>query len=164
MGGQDFALHPAVGSLDGLPPLQKAALSDVLAAVKSLGVPPCNSDPGSFKAFRVAASAYFEPEVGVGDVVGLDMSQLSLPKVGTAGVNLLQTLEPPILKVAEKFEDFMLRDAHRWTSISRDASHLKPCSNPALKSRGKYLKYIGSFARCGLIAASCPSVVSAEDG
>ena len=51
---------------------QKLALNDVIAAVKDLGAAPSAClDSGAQKVLRVAASAFCEPEVGVGDVVPL---------------------------------------------------------------------------------------------
>ena len=67
--------------------------------MKYLGPPPDACDPGSQKALRVAASAYYEPEVGIGDVVPLQFSQLSLPSVGTAGVDLVSAVDESIRDV-----------------------------------------------------------------
>ena len=99
-------------------------------------------DPGSHKALRVAASAYYEPEVGIGDVVPLQFSQLSLPSVGTAGVDLVRAVDESIRDVVVDFENRMLQDDDTWTCISRDAAHLKPYSDPSLHDRSKYLEFL----------------------
>ena len=66
-------------SLADMPLNQRLTVEGIIDAVKYLGPPPDACDPGSQKALRVAASAYYEPEVGIGDVVPLQFSQLSLP-------------------------------------------------------------------------------------
>lgn len=141
----------AVGDLGELNLNQRLAMTDLIAAVKRLGAPPAR-DSGALKALRVAASSYFSPEVGVGDVVAMQFDRLSLPSDGTAGVDLMAAIEPSIRDVVDKFEDFMLQDADVWTSISRDSSHLKPYSDPSLKSRPKYLSFIKMLHDRGILS------------
>lgn len=141
----------AVGDLGELNLNQRLAMTDLIAAVKRLGAPPAR-DSGALKALRVAASSYFSPEVGVGDVVAMQFDRLSLPSDGTAGVDLMAAIEPSIRDVVDKFEDFMLQDADVWTSISRDSSHLKPYSDPSLKSRPKYLSFIKMLHDRGMLS------------
>ena len=86
-------------SLADMPLNQQLTVEGIIDAVKYLGPPPDACDPGSQKALRVAASAYYEPEVGIGDVVPLQFSQLSLPSVGTAGVDLVSAVDESIRDV-----------------------------------------------------------------
>ena len=141
----------AVGDISELGLNQRLAMTDLIAAVKRLGAPPAGNS-GALKALRVAASSYFTPEVGVGDVVAMQFDRLSLPSDGTAGVDLVAAIEPSIRDVVDKFEDFMLQDADVWTSISRDSSHLKPYSDPSLKSRPKYLSFIKMLHDRGILS------------
>lgn len=151
-GTDEYPRRPEVVRLDDLPQMQREAIQDIISSVRSLGAPPSASDSGALKALRVAASAYFEPEVGVGAIVSLNFSQLSLPKRGAAGVSLLEALDEPLQKVVENFESFMLRDSDVWTAISRDSSHLKPYSDPSLKSRSKYLKFLRTLHERGILS------------
>ncbi|CAL1160112.1 unnamed protein product, partial [Cladocopium goreaui] len=89
-----------------LPLIQCLAIQDIIAAVKRLGAGPPADNSGASKALRVAASGYLGPEVSVGDVVGMDFSCLSLPSVGTAGVDLLSALDEPTRGVVSEFEDY----------------------------------------------------------
>ena len=125
-----------------------------LADMKYLGPPPDACDPGSQKALRVAASAYYEPEVGIGDVVPLQFSQLSLPSVGTAGVDLVSAVDESIRDVVVDFENRMLQDEDTWTCISRDAAHLKPYSDPSLHDRSKYLEFLRLLFDRGILSFS----------
>ena len=112
-------------------------------------MPGC--DPGSQKALRVAASAYYEPEVGIGDVVPLQFSQLSLPSVGTAGVDLVCAVDESIRDVVVDFENRMLQDEDTWTCISRDAA---PYSDPSLHDRSKYLEFLRLLFDRGILSFS----------
>eukprot|EP00435_Cladocopium_sp_Y103_P017954 s440_g4.t1 len=132
---------------------QRLALSDVMMAVKGLGAPPdACLDSGAQKVLRVAASAYCEPEVGVGDVVPLCFDSLSLPSSGSAGVELCEALDEPLQEMVRNFESTMLQDDDVWCAISRDTSHLKPYSDPSLKSRGKYLKFLRLLYDRGILS------------
>ena len=102
----------------------------------------------------MAASAYYEPEVGIGDVVPLQFSQLSLPSVGTAGVDLVSAVDESIRDVVVDFENRMLQDEDTWTCISRDAAHLKPYSDPSLHDRSKYLEFLRLLFDRGILSFS----------
>ena len=116
-GGSNHPSVAAVDSLDDLPLIQGLALQRIIAAVKRLGPSPLADDSGACKALRVAASGYFEPGVSVGDVVSMDFTRLSLPSVGTAGVDLLAALEEPVRYLVSEFEDRMLQHDLTWTAI-----------------------------------------------
>ena len=141
-------------SLADMPLNQRLTVEGIIDAVKYLGPPPDACDPGSQKALRVAASAYYEPEVGIGDVVPLQFSQLSLPSVGTAGVDLVSAVDESIRDVVVDFENRMLQDEDTWTCISRDAAHLKPYSDPSLHDRSKYLEFLRLLFDRGILSFS----------
>eukprot|EP00438_Fugacium_kawagutii_P002019 Skav214231 [mRNA] locus=scaffold1133:6956:10370:+ [translate_table: standard] len=151
-GSMSHPMPAAVSGLDGLPLIQREAISSIIDAVKMMGAPPNACDSGALKALRVAASAYFEPEVSVGDVVPLQLDRLSLPDGTGAGVDLKSALDPSLLSVVENFEDFMLQDPDVWTSISRDCSHLKPYSDPSLKDRKQYLIFLKMMYDRGILS------------
>ena len=141
-------------SLADMPLNQRLTVEGIIDAVKYLGPPPDACDPGSQKALRVAASAYYEPEVGIGDVVPLQFSQLSLFSVGTAGVDLVSAVDESIRDVVVDFENRMLQDEDTWTCISRDAAHLKPYSDPSLHDRSKYLEFLRLLFDRGILSFS----------
>ena len=141
-------------SLADMPLNQRLTVEGIIDAVKYLGPPPDACDPGSQKALRVAASAYYEPEVGIGDVVPLQFSQLSLPSVGTAGVDLVSAVDESIRDVVVDFENRMLQDEDTRTCISRDAAHLKPYSDPSLHDRSKYLEFLRLLFDRGVLSFS----------
>ena len=90
----------------------------------------------------MAASAYCEPEVGVGDVVPFVSSHCPVPSSGTAGVDLMGALDEPLQDVVRNFETTVLQDDDVWGAVSRDTSHLRPYSDPCLKSRPKYIQFL----------------------
>lgn len=151
-GTSGFPTGEAVGGLDGLPLLQREAITSILSAVRTMGAPPTATDSGALKALRVAASAYFEPEVSVGDVVPLQLERLSLPDGSGAGVELRSALDSSLQGVVDNFEGVMLQDPDIWTSISRDCAHLKPYSDPSLKDRSKYLTFLRMMYGCGILS------------
>lgn len=135
-----------------LPLFQQRALSDIMAAVKRLGAPLHDTGPGALSTLRAAGSSYCEAESGVGDVVPLAFSDLSLPSKGVVGVDLLEALDGPLRAVVDDFEGAMLQDSSVWTAISRDASHLKPYSDPCLKHRKNFLKFVQLLFDRGLVS------------
>eukprot|EP00438_Fugacium_kawagutii_P008128 Skav234369 [mRNA] locus=scaffold2071:40230:43653:+ [translate_table: standard] len=153
-GGMNYSNAQEVVCLDSLPLIQGMAIRDIITAVKRLGVGPPADNSGASKALRVAASGYFGSEASVGDVVSLDFNCLSLPSVGTAGVDLLAALDEPIRGVVQDFEDRMLQDDLTWTAISRDSSHLKPYNDPSLNDRGKYLSFLKLLHDRGVLSFS----------
>ena len=152
-GGHGHYEAPAAAPFSDLRLSQKLALNDVMAAVKDLGAAPSAClDSGAQKVLRVAASAYCEPEVGVGDVVPLCFKSLSLPSSGVAGVDLMGALDEPLQDVVRNFETTMLQDDDVWGAVSRDTSHLKPYSDPCLKSRAKYLQFLQLLLDRGILS------------
>ena len=129
-------------------------LRESLMRWSTWGLPPMHVTQDPLKALRVAASAYYEPEVGIGDVVPLQFSQLSLPSVGTAGVDLVSAVDESIRDVVVDFENRMLQDEDTWTCISRDAAHLKPYSDPSLHDRSKYLEFLRLLFDRGILSFS----------
>lgn len=98
--------------LDELPLNQRLAISDILRCVKKLGHPPLHAHCSeALQALRAASSTYGNFEAGVGDVVPMDLAQLSLPEERVAGVNLVSALSGPLQEVVMNFEDHMLQDA-----------------------------------------------------
>ena len=81
---------PTVRVLDDLPLNQRLAISGILRNVKKLGHPPMHvSGSEALQALRAASSTYGFQEAGVGDVVPLDLSCLSLPEERVVGVDLV---------------------------------------------------------------------------
>lgn len=66
--------------IDALPLCQQFALKNIIERVSDLGPPPAGArSSGALCALRAAGSSYTEPEPGVGSVVDMDLSSLSLP-------------------------------------------------------------------------------------
>ena len=83
----------SVRSLEELPLNQRLAVSNILQCVKKLGHPPLHVlGSEALQGLRAASSTYGFQEAGVGDVVPLDLAQLSLPEERVAGVDLLGAL------------------------------------------------------------------------
>lgn len=114
-----------VDEVASLPLGQQLAIKDIIASVKKLGAPPIACGPGALQTLRAASSSYCEAESGVGDVVPLAFSDLSLPSKGVVGVDLLDAVESPLKEVVADFEATMLQDADIWTSLSRNPGGLK---------------------------------------
>ena len=128
-------------------------IGHILQACRSLGAPPktaCGS--GALKALRVASSTYMMSEVGVGDTVPLRLSQLSLPQGGSAGVDLVESLEGPLREHVQNFEDTLLQDADVWTHISRNSEFLQPYNDPSLQSDKKYIELLQLLYQRGFLS------------
>ena len=150
--GGAFDSDPGVvNDVDALPIFQQRAISDIIAAVKKMGDPVHDNSSGALSTLRAAGSSYHDAEPGVGDVVPLAFSDLSLPSKGVVGVDLLEALDAPQRAMVDSFEDVMLQDSSVWTAISRDASHLKPYSDPCLKHRKNFLKFVQLLYERGLV-------------
>eukprot|EP00435_Cladocopium_sp_Y103_P007924 s2848_g2.t1 len=140
-----------VDDLSVLPLFQQHAISDIISAVSRLGAPLHDSGPGALSTLRAAGSSYCEAKSGVGDVVPLAFSDLSLPSKGVVGVDLLEALDAPLRAMVDDFEGAMLQDSSVWTAVSRDASHLKPYSDPCLKHRKNFLRFVQLLYDRGLV-------------
>ena len=141
-------------SIVDLPLGQRQTVASIVDAVKFLGPPPEACDPGAQKALRVAASAYYEPEVDVGDVVRLRFDQLSLPTLGAVGVDLVRAVDESIRDVVVNFEERMLQHDDVWTTLSRDTEHLTPYNDPGLKDRTTYLEFLRLLHERGILSFS----------
>ena len=139
-------------SLDALPLVKADALRRIFEAVNSLGdCPPDASCQGAIDALRATSTAYCEPEPGVGDVVAMKLSAMSLPSGLRDGVDMLATFESPTREVVENFEDQMLQDASEWSHICETAASLKPYNDPSLHCRRQYVKFLGRLFDSGVL-------------
>lgn len=139
-------------SLDALPLVKADALRRIFEAVNSLGdCPPDASCQGAIDALRATSTAYCEPEPGVGDVVAMKLSAMSLPSGLGDGVDMLATFESPTREVVENFEDQMLQDASEWSHICETAASLKPYNDPSLHCRRQYVKFLGRLFDSGVL-------------
>eukprot|EP00435_Cladocopium_sp_Y103_P067567 s569_g30.t1 len=105
----------------------------------------------ALRALRAASSSYTEPESGVGTVVSMDLSKLSLPDGKVAGVLLTEAVEGPLKEIVSNFEDFMLQDEGAWTAIEEEASMVPPYNDPLLRNRKGYLQCLQHLHRCGVL-------------
>jgi hypothetical protein len=150
-GGEDFP-RSTVENWVQLPLCQKDTLSHILAVVKDVGPPQLvASGPEALSALRVASSTYSPVELGVGTPVPMDLASLSLPDGTVAGVDLVGALHEPVRGMVLDFENAMLQDADRWTEISRDSKSLIPYSDPMLKNRGPYHKFLKRLHEAGVL-------------
>ena len=143
--------------LDELPLNQRLAISDILCCVKKLGHPPLHVHGSeALQALRAASSTYGNFEADVGDIVPMDLAQLSLPEERVAGVDLVGALSGPLEEVVLvlNFEDHMLQDADVWTSLSSDLESLRPYDDPCLKERSVYLDFIAELYKRGVLRFS----------
>jgi hypothetical protein len=141
-----------VTDIDSLPLCQQFALRNILERVSELGPPPADaSSTGALCALRAAGSSYTEPEPGVGSVVSMDLSSLSLPNGKTAGVSLADNLTGDIHDMVANFEDFMLEDADKWTHIESEMVYVPPYNDPLLNTKHGYIEFLRHLHSCGVL-------------
>jgi hypothetical protein len=141
-----------VTDIDSLPLCQQFALRNILERVSELGPPPADaSSTGALCALRAAGSSYTEPEPGVGSVVSMDLSSLSLPNGKTAGVSLADNLTGDIHDMVANFEDFMLEDADKWTHIESEMVYVPPYNDPLLNTKHVYIEFLRHLHSCGVL-------------
>eukprot|EP00438_Fugacium_kawagutii_P002485 Skav209078 [mRNA] locus=scaffold207:207591:211020:- [translate_table: standard] len=153
-----------VTDIDSLPLCQQFALKNIIERVAELGPPPADaSSSGALNALRAAGSSYTEPEPGVGSVVSMDLSSLSLPDGKTAGVSLADSLLGDVHDMVVDFESFMLEDADKWTYIESEMVHVPPYNDPLLSSKHGYLQFLKHLYDCGVLGftSSCRGRVGA---
>ena len=61
-------------------------------------------------------------------------------------------LDEPLQDVVRNFETTMLQDDDVWGAVSRDTSHLRPYSDPCLKSRPKYIQFLQLLFDRGILS------------
>lgn len=143
----------SVDDLSGLPLVQRDCILNVQKHVKLLGPPPMDARcQGAFAALRAASSSYHDIEPGVGDVVEMDIKQLSLPSGKVAGVCLGQNLCGAVKEMVENFDSFMLQDASVWTDLEAESIRIKPYNDASLKDRSAYLEFVSHLFRCGVLS------------
>lgn len=139
-------------SLDALPRVKADALRRVIEAVNTLGdCPPDATCQGAIDALRASSSSYTEPEPGVGEVVNMKLSAMSLPSGLGEGVDLVASLDGPLQNIVANFEDHMLQDAGEWSKLAEVASQLKPYNDPSLRGRRQYLKFLSRLFDHGVL-------------
>ena len=167
-GGSSKYTKWEVSSLSGLPACQRDAMQNILQCVKCMGAPLEASCHGALCALRAAGSAYEDgADIGVGSVVNMELSKLSLPSGGVAGVSLVDSLEGTTKNMVEDFENFMLQDADAWTFIEDESCKVPPYNDQLLSTRKGYLTFLrrlfdagvlGHTSRCrGRVGAFCVS-------
>ncbi len=163
-GGGKSHLTSTVDHLSDLTSSQQDAMRNIIDRVQLMGPPPSDaSSAGALSALRAAGSSYTEPEPGVGSVVDMDLSLLSLPNGKVAGVSLLDSIEGQTREMVADFENYMLEDADRWTSIESELLHVPPYNDKLLSSRRGYLDFIQHLFRCGVLGftSTCKGRVGA---
>lgn len=151
-GGGKSHMTRTVDHLSDLNSSQQDAMRNIIDRVQLMGPPPPDaSSAGALSALRAAGSSYTEPEPGVGSVVDMDLSLLSLPYGKVAGVSLLDSIEGQTKEMVADFENFMLEDADKWTSIESELLHVPPYNDKLLSSRKGYLDFIQHLFRCGVL-------------
>eukprot|EP00438_Fugacium_kawagutii_P025119 Skav230792 [mRNA] locus=scaffold312:103074:108500:+ [translate_table: standard] len=149
---------PTVNEVDDLSSLsmgQRECVRSIVQKVAAFGAPPLSaSRQGALKALRATSGGYVEPEAGVGDVVDLDLSCLSLPAGQVAGVVLGDSLEEPLAEMVKDFETWMLQDSDTWSSICDQAYKIKPYDDPSLKDRAKYISFLQHLHGCGILGTT----------
>ena len=152
-GGKSFKIS-TVDRLEALPLVQRDAIKGIIKKVKWMGPPPTNaSRQGALCALRAAeASAYHEPELGVGAVVDMELDKLSLPKGATAGVDLVDQLNGPVKNMVENFEEFLLQDGSTWAGIEDAVSSVPPYNDRLLGDREGYLNFLSHLHKSGILS------------
>lgn len=106
-------------NLDALPLVKADAIRRIIEAVNTLhDCPPDASCQGAIDALRASSLSYTEPEPGVGDVVNMKLSAMSLPSGLGEGVDLVACLDAPLQQIVENYEQHMLQDAGEWSRPS----------------------------------------------
>ena len=144
-----------VASLSELPLGQRECLKSLVQRVSAFGPPPpAASRSRALQALRASSGGYCEPEAGVGDVVSMELSQLSLPTGLVAGVPLESSLEEPLKEMVRNFEDWMLLDSGAWGAICDEAHKIKPYDDPSLSDRQTYLDFLHHLYKCGILGTT----------
>ena len=144
-----------VANISSLPQGQRECIRSIVESVSAFGAPPpAASRSRALQALRASSGGYCEPEVGVGDVVDMQLSQLSLPRGSVAGVNLDESLEGPLEMMVNDFGHWMLQDASTWSSICDDAYKIKPYNDPSLAHRPTYLAFLKHLNSCGILGTT----------
>ena len=149
---------PEVGPVEDLSVLplgQRECIRGIVQKITAFGAPPpAASRSRALQALRASSGGYSEPEAGVGDVVNMELSSLSLPSGLVAGVNLVDSLEGPLQEMVKDFENWMLQDAGTWSSICDEAYKIKPYNDPSLADRSQYICFLQHLNRCGILGTS----------
>eukprot|EP00438_Fugacium_kawagutii_P035192 Skav232767 [mRNA] locus=scaffold1229:242985:248589:- [translate_table: standard] len=90
-------------------------------------------------------------DVGVGSVVNMDLSRLSLPSGGVAGVSLVDSLEGSTRNMVEDFENYMFQDADAWTYLEDEAAKVPPYNDQLLATRKGYLAFLRRLFDAGVL-------------
>ena len=148
--GKSFKIS-TVDQLEDLPLVQRDAIKGIIKKVKLMGPPPDNAS--RLCALRAAeASAYHEPELGVGAVVDMELNKLSLAKGATAGVDLADRLNGPVKNMVENFEEFMLQDGSVWAGIEDSVARIPPYNDKLLGDREGYIKFLSHLHESGILS------------
>ena len=150
-GGKRFGAN-TIDDLQVLSQGQRDAMLHIIKCVQSLG-PKYEHASGreALCALRAASSSYSEPDAGVGTVVNMCLSKLSLPDGMVAGVSLADSLDEPLRKVVDRFEDYMLQDEGTWAAIQDEAAKVPPYNDPYLRNKKGYLDFLGHLYKCGVL-------------
>eukprot|EP00438_Fugacium_kawagutii_P012897 Skav204571 [mRNA] locus=scaffold2218:197091:209588:- [translate_table: standard] len=145
--------NTVVDDLSSLTLVQKSCIENVRKHVQLLGAPSHDARcQGAFAALRAASSSYQDIEPGVGDVVEMDITLLSLPSGKVAGVSLGQNLSGAAKDIVGQFDSFMLQDASVWTDLEFASMNIHTYNDPGLKNRCQYLEFLGRLYDCGVLS------------
>ena len=152
-GGGSRYKRETCSDLSSLPAHQREALNHIRDSILKMGPPPDDAScQGALSALRAPVSGYSEPENGVGSVVNMDLSQMSLPDGQVAGVSLPDGLQGEVHSVVHNFEDFMLQDADTFMTLSDEISKVPPYNDPLLASRSGYINFLKHLFQCGVLS------------
>ena len=142
-------------SMEELPEHQRETLLHLIRGVKGVGGPPEGArGTGALEALRVASSPYGGELSGVGEVVSMNLEQLSIPNVGSTGVHVEDILEGKAGQFLRDPENWMLQDARNWSWLSDEAAKIKTYDDPRLRNQEFYHDFLVKLHAAGVLKFS----------
>ena len=144
-----------VSDLGVLPEVQRLAITHVLKRVKEFGPPPLHvSTAGALEALRIAYSPYGGDSVGVGDVVPMNLDQLSIPGMEGDGVDIANKLEGGTGEYLKNPRGLMLQDADNWGAVADEVRQIRIYDDPQLRRPGFYKGFLKKLKQAGILTFS----------
>lgn len=154
-GGGSFKRVPAIRTLKEVLHLgQRQTLERLIDRVHQAGPPSVHvSHSGAMNALRVASSPYGDVMSGIGEVVPMNLDQLSIPEdvEGVAIQDLLDGVAGDFIRDPAKF---MLQDPGNWGLLSDRVAEIRTYDDPKLKSRKFYIAFLRRLHDAGILALS----------
>lgn len=141
-----------LSQLDSLHQGQQYALRHILRRVRGAGGPPLKAcRAGALAALRIASSPYLGDAVGVGDVVPMNLGALSVPVMGTKGVEVESILHGQAGEYLRDPQSWMLQDASNWSWLSDEAGKIKTYDDPKLRNKWFYRNFLEKLHHAGVL-------------